>query len=103
MKISLLKIKHKLEAGWTMRNVYESSSSGTMTLSNTQITINHKVDGKWTKGPVDVIEVTFEKPFGFAVGNPLDGNIINQGYIYGNKFYVQNKNGTYSNLLDLSK
>ena len=92
----------KLKAGWQMK-LKKSPNYGTMTLSNTQITITHKVNGKWIKGPVNVIEVKFSKPFGFAVGNPFSGNILHQGYIYGNKFYIKDENGTYSNPLDLSK
>lgn len=93
--------KFKLEAGWTMRNVYETGSSGTMTLKNTQITIAHKVDGKWTKGPVDVIQVTFSAPFGFL--DRGNDKIYDTGYIYGDKFYVQKDDGTYTNPLNLSK
>jgi RHS repeat-associated protein len=94
--------KFKLEAGWKM-TAKGSPDYGTMTLEKTQITISHKVNGKWTKGPVDVIKVNFSDPFGFLAGSVWSGEVLNTGYVYGNKFYIKNEDDTYSNPLDLSK
>lgn len=91
----------KLEAGWQMK-LSNSPDYATMTLKNAKIIIKHKVDGKWISGSVDVIEVKFSKPFGFLQGNTFTGTILAHGYIYGNKFYIKNGDGTYSNPLNLS-